>query len=370
MKYYLIAGERSGDLHAAKLMQELRLQDPVATFRFWGGDMMQAAGGEIVHHYRELAFMGFIEAAQNIFKISRFLRECKADIVAYHPDVVILVDYAGFNLRIAQFAKAQGLKVFYYISPKIWAWNQGRVHKIKKIVDRMFVIMPFEEAFYGRFDYKVDYIGNPIADMVREHRPNLQFREKNGLPEKPIIAILPGSRKQEIESILYIMLSILPAFPEYHFVVAAVSNLSQEYYQNFKRDNLSLVTDQTYDLLANAEAALVTSGTATLETALFNVPQVVCYTTSAISYLIGRAVIKVPYISLVNLIAGKPVVKELIQGELTGRNIISKLKKITEDEAVIQQQKSDYLELRNLLGEAKSAAKAAQLMVNYLKLDA
>ncbi|QNF31485.1 lipid-A-disaccharide synthase [Adhaeribacter swui] len=370
MKYYIIAGERSGDLHAAKLMQELRQQDPQAEFRCWGGDMMQAAGGELVRHYRELAFMGFIEAARNIFKISRFLRECKADILAYNPDVVILVDYAGFNLRIAKFVKEQGLKVFYYISPKIWAWNQGRVHKIKKIVDRMFVIMPFEEAFYGRFDYKVDYIGNPIADMVREHQPTVHFREKNNLPDKPLIAVLPGSRKQEIESILYIMLSVLPAFPQYQFVVAAVSNLNPDYYRNFKRENLSVVTDQTYDLLANAQAALVTSGTATLETALFNVPQVVCYTTSAISYWIGRAVIKVPYISLVNLIADKAVVKELIQGELTGRNIITELKKITEDEAVIQQQKNDYQELRHLLGEAKSANKAAQLMVQYLKLDA
>lgn len=350
-------------------MQELRQQDSRAEFRFWGGDLMQAIGGELVRHYRELAFMGFIEAASNIFKISRFLRECKADILAYKPDVVILVDYAGFNLRIAKFAKEQGIPVYYYISPKIWAWNQGRVHKIKKIVDRMFVIMPFEEEFYGRFDYKVDYIGNPIADMVRAHQADPQFFKKNDLANKPIIAVLPGSRKQEIESILFIMLSVLPAFPEYQFVVAAVSNLNPDYYRNFRRENLSIVTDQTYDLLAHAQAALVTSGTATLETALFNVPQVVCYTTSAISYWIGRAVIKVPYISLVNLIANKPVVKELIQSELTSRNLITELKKITEDEAVIQQQKNDYQELRLLLGEAESAAKAAQLMVNYLRLD-
>ena len=331
---------------------------------------MQAAGGELVRHYRELAFMGFLEAAANIFKIRQFLKECKSDILAYAPDVVILVDYAGFNLRIAKFAKSQGVKVFYYISPKIWAWNQGRGHTIKKLVDRMFVIMPFEEEFYNRFEYKVDYIGNPIADMVREHRPDALFRVKNNLPEKPIIAVLPGSRKQEIESILFIMLSVLPAFPDYQFVVAAVSNLNQAYYKNFDRStNVSIVTDQTYDVLANAQAALVTSGTATLETALFNVPQVVCYTTSAISYWIGRAVIKVPYISLVNLIAGKPVVKELIQNELTGRNLITELRKITQDEAVIRQQKSDYQYIRDLLGEAKSAAKAAELMVKYLTLD-
>lgn len=331
---------------------------------------MQAAGGYLVHHYQEMAFMGFLEVATNLFKIRRFLRECQADILAYNPDVVILVDYAGFNLRIAKFAKTQGLKVFYYISPKIWAWNQGRVHTIKKLVDRMFVIMPFEEEFYGRFDYKVDYIGNPIADLVRAHQPNLLFRQQNNLSDKPIMAILPGSRKQEIESILSIMLSVVPAFPQYQFVVAAVSNLNREFYRNFEQSaDLSIVTNQTYDLLAQAQAALITSGTATLETALFNVPQVVCYSTSAISYWIARLVIKVPYISLVNLIANKPVVKELIQSDLTSQNIIIELKKITENEAVIQQQKNDYQAIRNLLGEAKSAEKAAQIMVKYLTLD-
>ncbi|GEO05263.1 lipid-A-disaccharide synthase [Adhaeribacter aerolatus] len=368
MKYYIIAGERSGDLHAANLMKELKIQDPAAEFRCWGGDMMQAAGGDLVRHYKEMAFMGFLEAAANTFKIVQFLRQCKADILAYRPDVIILVDYAGFNLRIAKFAKEQGLKVFYYISPKIWAWNQGRVHTIKKLVDRMFVILPFEEEFYGKFDYKVDYIGNPIVDTVRNHQPGSDFIQRNQLSNKPIVAVLPGSRKQEIESILFIMLSVLPAFRDYQFVVAAVSNLNQSYYENFNRDaNIKIVYDQTYDLLANAQAALVTSGTATLETALFNVPQVVCYTTSLISYWIGRAVIKVPYISLVNLIAGKPVVTELIQNELTGRNIITELKKILTNEHFIQQQKAGYQEIREKLGEANSAAKAAELMVKYLQ---
>jgi lipid-A-disaccharide synthase len=367
LKYYIIAGERSGDLHASKLMLALKQRDPAAEFRCWGGDMMQAAGGTLVRHYQELAFMGFLEAAANLVKISRFLRECKTDIQAYNPDVVILVDYAGFNMRIAKFVKAEGLKVFYYISPKIWAWNQGRVHTIKKMVDRMFVIMPFEAEFYDRFAYKVDYIGNPIADMVAAHQVDPDFRRRNDIPDKPIIAILPGSRKQEIESILYIMMSVLPVFPDYQFVVAAVSNLDHSYYRNFERGtNITIVTDQTYDLLAHATAALVTSGTATLETALFNVPQVVCYSTSTISYWIALAVIKVPYISLVNLIAGKEVVKELIQNQLTGRNIITELKKITEDPGFIQQQKADYKFIRELLGEAKSAEKAAQLMVKYL----
>lgn len=368
MKYYLIAGERSGDLHASRLMQQLKIQDPAARFRCWGGDLMQAAGGELRRHYRELAFMGFVEAAANIIKITRFLRECQADILAYQPDVLILVDYAGFNMRMAKFAKARGLKVFYYISPKIWAWNQGRGHTIKKLVDRMFVIMPFEAAFYKRFDYKVDYIGNPLADMVREHRPDPDFRQKNNLSAKPIIAVLPGSRRQEIKNILAKMLRVRSAFPEYQLVVAAVSNLDLSYYQSLERDAASaVVTDQTYDLLAHAAAALVTSGTATLETALFDVPQVVCYRTSAVSYWIARALIQVPYISLVNLIAGKEVVKELIQNELTDENITAELKKITADEAVIQRQKAGYQSIRDLLGEVKSAEKAAQLMVNYLK---
>lgn len=371
MKYYLIAGERSGDLHAANLMRELQGQDPDADFRFWGGDMMQQVGGHLVHHYRELAFMGFAEAAVHLFKIMRLLKECQADLLAYQPDVVILVDYAGFNMRIAKFAKARGLKVFYYISPKIWAWNQGRVHAIKKVVDRMFVILPFEEAFYSKFDYKVDYIGNPISDTVRNHVPAADFRSSNKLNQKPIIAVLPGSRKQEIENILFIMLSVLPAFREYQFVVAAVSNLSRDYYENFNRDaNIRIVYDQTYDLLAHAEAALVTSGTATLETALFKVPQVVCYTTSPLSYWIGRALIKVPYISLVNLIAGKPVVTELIQRNLNGRNIISELKKLLFDKAFIKQQQEGYELVHQKLGEANAASKAARLMVGYLKEEA
>jgi len=368
LKYYIIAGERSGDMHAASLMLELKAKDPSATFRCWGGDLMQAAGGELVRHYKDLAFMGFLEAAANALKVMQFLKECKTDILQFKPDVVILVDYAGFNLRIAKFAKEQEIKVFYYISPKIWAWNQSRVHHIKKVVDRMFVILPFEEQFYQQFDYKVDYIGNPIVDTVRNHQANPDFVRQNKLNLKPIIAVLPGSRKQEIESILFIMLSVLPAFREYQFVVAAVSNLNQSYYENFNRDpNIKIVYDQTYDLLANAQAALVTSGTATLETAIFNVPQVVCYTTSLISYWIGRAVIKVPYISLVNLIAEKPVVTELIQNDLTGRNIIAELKKILFDANFIQKQKAGYQEIREKLGEAQAATKAADLMVAYLE---
>jgi lipid-A-disaccharide synthase len=368
MKYYLIAGERSGDFHAAHLMHQLREQDPEAEFRGWGGDMMQAEGGTLVHHYQEMAIMGFWEAATSILKFRGYLKECQRDILAYQPDVVILIDYAGFNLRVAKFAKSQNLKVFYYISPKIWAWNQGRVHTVKALVDKMFVILPFEQEFYGRFGYDVDYIGNPTVDAIADHTVNANFYQRNNLdPQKQIIAVLPGSRKQEIEEMLYEMLAILPPFLDYQFVVAGVTNLDRNYYANFERNNVRILFDQTYDLLSHAKAALVTSGTATLETALFNVPQVVCYRTSAVSYAIGKAVIKVPYISLVNLIAGKEVVKELIQGEFNSRNLVTELKKITADDAFIAKQKAGYAELQEKLGRNNAAAKAAELMVGYLR---
>lgn len=368
MKYYLIAGERSGDFHAANLMRALRQEDNAADFRYWGGDMMAAVGGTLVHHYQEMSIMGFWEAATSLLKIRSFLNECERDLLANRPDVLILIDYAGFNLRVAKFAKQHGIKVFYYISPKLWAWNQGRVHKVKKLVDRMFVIMPFEQEFYQRFDYRVDFIGNPTADAVADHQATPDFRERNQIPaDKPIIAVLPGSRKQEIESILYVMLSVLPPFLNYQFVIAGVDNLDRNYYQNFQRgENITIVFDQTYDLLCHAEAAMVTSGTATLETALFGVPQVVCYSTSAITYHIIKALIKVPYISLVNLIAGKEVVKELIQSEFNARNLVQELKNITQDEAYIARQKADYAELREKLGRTNAAQKAAKLMVGYL----
>ncbi|MET4106388.1 lipid-A-disaccharide synthase [Hymenobacter sp. UYP22] len=368
MKYYLIAGERSGDFHAANLMRGLREQDPEAEFRCWGGDMMQAAGGTLVHHYQEMAIMGFWEAATSILKFRGYLKECQKDLLAYQPDVVILVDYAGFNMRVAKFAKAAGLKVFYYISPKIWAWNQGRVHQVKALVDKMFVILPFEEEFYQRFDYKVDYIGNPTADAVAEFQKTEDFYERNDLdPLRPIIAVLPGSRKQEIEEMLYEMVAILPPFLDYQFIVAGVDNLDRNYYANFERNNVRILFDQTYDLLAHATAALVTSGTATLEAALFDVPQVVCYRTSAVSYAIGKAVIKVPHISLVNLIAGREVVKELIQGDFNARNLVTELKKITVDEQFIAQQKASYAQIREKLGQQRAANKAAKLMVGYLR---
>lgn len=371
MKYYIIAGERSGDLHAANLIRQLRAKDPAAQIRGWGGDMMQAEGMDLVRHYSDMAFMGFAEVLKSLGKILGFLKECKADITQYQPDVVILVDYAGFNMRIAKFAKARGLKVYYYISPKIWAWNQGRVHKIKRVVDRMFVIMPFEEEFYARFDYKVDYVGNPVNDSVTDHERSADFRTRNKLyNNKPIIAILPGSRQQEIEGMLHVMLSVLPSFRDYQFVVAGVSNLPKSYYEQYNRDpNIKIIYDQAFDLLAHAKAALVTSGTATLETALFGVPQVVCYKTSAISYTIGKMVIKVPYISLVNLIADKPVVTELIQDDFTAKKITAELKQILFDKHFINKQQEGYALVRQKIGNFRTAERAAELMVDYLKQD-
>jgi len=368
MKYYLIAGERSGDTHAAHLLHELKEQDPAADFRYWGGDLMQAEGGHLVHHYRELAVMGFWETATSLLKFRGYLKECQRDILAYQPDVLILVDYGGFNLRMAAWAKANGVKVFYYISPKIWAWNQQRGEKIKAYVDRMFVILPFEEEFYQRFEYKVDYIGNPTADQVADFVPNPGFEAQHGLdPKKPIIAVLPGSRKQELEEMLHEMLAVLPAFQEYQFVVAGVSNLDRTYYQHFERNGIKIVFDQAFDLLSRASAALVTSGTATLETALFGVPQVVCYRTSGVTYTVSKALIKVPYISLVNLIMGREVVQEFIQSKFTARNLLDELKRLLTDQDYIARQKAGYAELRAKLGQHNAARQTAALMVKYLR---
>ncbi|MBD2723932.1 lipid-A-disaccharide synthase [Hymenobacter armeniacus] len=368
MKYYLIAGERSGDFHAAHLMRELRLQDADAQFRFWGGDMMEAEGGELVRHYKELAIMGFVEAATSVLKFRGYLKQCQQDILAFKPDVLILVDYAGFNLRMARFAKEHGIKVFYYISPKIWAWNQGRVEKVKAYVDKMFAILPFEREFYAKFGYEIDYTGNPTADAVAEFQPTTDFYERNRLdPERPIIAVLPGSRKQEIEEMLHEMIAILPGFQEYQFVVAGVTNLDPNYYKHFHRNGIRFVFDQTFDLLAHAKAALVTSGTATLETALFGVPQIVCYRTSLLSYTIGKMVIKVPYISLVNLIAGREVVKELIQGNFNARNLLDELRTMLTDADYKARIKAGYADIREKLGQQQAARKTAELMVKYLK---
>jgi lipid-A-disaccharide synthase len=368
MKYYIIAGEASGDLHASNLMKELKKLDAQAQFRCWGGDKMKAEGAEIVKHYRELAFMGFTEVVMNLRTILRNIDLCKQDILQYKPDVVILVDYPGFNLRIAEFAKQQNIKVFYYISPQIWAWKQSRVHKIKRTVDRMFVILPFEKEFYQKFDYNVDFVGHPLLDAISTmKKSDDKFIEKNKLSDMSIVTLLPGSRRQEISVMLPLMLSVVPDFPDYQFVIGAAPSIPLDYYKSFTETiGIKVLSDQTYDLLSHSTAALVTSGTATLETALFEVPEVVCYRGGWISYQIAKALVKVNYISLVNLIMDKEVVKELIQNELNKENLTSELKKILTDQERILAMKKDYKELKEKLGGGGGSAKTAKLMWDYL----
>ncbi len=324
MKYYLIAGEASGDLHGSNLVRQLRQQDQQADIRCWGGDLMEQAGATVVKHYKDLAFMGFVEVVMNLRTIFKNLDLCKKDIEAWKPDVLVLIDYPGFNLRIAEWAKQQGLKVVYYISPQVWAWKEGRVKKIRETVDKMLVILPFEKDFYKKWNFEVEYVGHPLIEAVKA------AKEAPALPPfsgKPIIALLPGSRKQEVEKKLPVMLSMARYFPEYQFIMAQAPSLDDSFINGFTGayPNVSVVKGQTYPLLLQATAALVTSGTATLETALFGVPEVVCYKGSSVSYFFAKRLIKVKYISLVNLIMDKPVVKELIQDELTEENLLKEL---------------------------------------------
>lgn len=372
MEYYLVVGERSGDLHAANLMKALKRKDPKATFRFWGGDAMQAVGGEMVKHYREMAFMGFIEVLQNLRTIRKFLKECQSDIETHQPDVVILVDYSGFNMRIAKYIHKKQLNtsVYYYISPKIWAWNTKRAYNIKKLIDRMFVIFPFEVDFYKQFEYEVDFVGNPLWDALRDFNPNPDFKAKNQLDDKPIIALLPGSRKQEVTQILGKMLEIREEFPSYQWVVAGVSNLPKEYYAPYEAlPQVKVVFEQTYDLLTHAEAAVVTSGTATLETALLDVPQVVVYRTSLLTYWIVKALIKVKYISLVNLVAEKEAVRELIQNDFSKDELTQSLEDILLQGKKRSQTLADYKEMKIKLGKEGASESIAGLIVNYLIQD-
>ncbi len=367
MKYYIIAGERSGDLHGANLIKALRERDTDKEIRFWGGDYMKAAGGELVVHYNEIAVMGFWEVLKNYAKLRKFINFCKKDVVSYQPDVLILIDFAGFNMRIAKHAKQNGIKTFYYISPKVWAWNQKRALKIKATVDRMFVILPFEKAFYRKYDYDVDYVGNPLLDAIRDFTPDADFIRNNKLEAKPIIAVLPGSRKQEIDNILDVMLTISSQFTDYQFVVAGIKNMPTELYAAVApASNVKIVFDQTYDILKNAHAAIVTSGTATLETALFEVPQIVCYKTSSLTYQISKRLIMVDYISLVNLIADKAVVKELIQDDLNAENLKEELNAIVGDGAKRAEQLSGYQEIKAILGDEKTSENLAKLIVGYL----
>lgn len=372
MNYYIIAGEASGDLHAANLIKALKREDSSARFRAWGGDRMSGQGAEIVKHYKDLAFMGFAEVISNLSTIFKNLKFCKEDIASFHPDVLILVDYPGFNLRIAKWAHLMGIKVFYYISPQIWAWKQSRVKEIRKNVDKMFVILPFEKDFYQKFGVRVDFVGHPLLDAIQEENEirlleGDNFKINNNLDNRPIIALLPGSRKQEISLVLHQMLAVINNFPNYQFVIAGVSSINESFYKEvIGTKDVKLTFGKTHDLLHNAEAALVTSGTATLETALLNVPEVVCYKGSYVSYLIARQVIKVKYISLVNLIMDRVVVTELIQDDLNGENIRKELEALLFDPLKRNKVFADYEILRQNLGGHGASEKAAKLMLSYL----
>jgi len=369
MKYYIIAGEASGDLHGSNLMKALQELDADAQFRFWGGDLMQNAGGTLVKHYRDLAFMGFIEVFMNLRTIAKNLSYCKRDIENYQPDVLIFIDYPGFNLRIAKWSKKKGFKNHYYISPQIWAWKEGRIKSIKRDVDEMYVILPFEKDFYEKkHNFPVHFVGHPLIDAIvkREQIGETIFRKKHNLNKLPIIALLPGSRKQEIKKMLSIMLSVVNDFDNYQFIIAGAPSQEFEFYQQFiKQSNVNFVSNETYDLLSVSTAALVTSGTATLETALFKVPEVVCYKGSWVSYQIGKRLVNLDYISLVNLIMNKEVVTELIQNDLNPKRLKSELSKIL-DENKRTEFFIDYYDLEKKLGGKGASSKTAKLIFDSL----
>lgn len=365
MKYYIIAGEASGDLHGGNLICSLREKDPQAHVRCWGGEQMQHAGGEVVKHYRDLAFMGFAEVVKNLPAIFRNIRWCKKDIEEFNPDIVVLIDYPGFNLIIAPWAKKKGFKVAYYISPQVWAWKEGRVKKMKTCIDQLMVILPFEKDYFkNRWNWEVEYVGHPLVEVVNNAQQQVTV---NSLSDKPIIALLPGSREQEINKKLPIMLEVSKQFPAYQFIVAKAPGTRESFYKEVlaQYPNVKWVEGQTYELLKQATAALVTSGTATLETALFGVPQVVCYKGSFLSYEIGKRLVKIKYISLVNLIMDKPVVKELIQQDLTVVNLSKELQHILPDGKERARIHQEYEELKAVLSSTQNASKrAAEILVN------
>lgn len=370
MKYYIIAGEASGDLHGANLMKELYKQDTQAEIRFWGGDLMQQTGGTLVKHYRDLAFMGFAEVVQNLKTILNNIKLCKQDIASFKPDVIIFIDYPGFNMRIAKWARTKGYKTHYYISPQIWAWKENRIKAIKSDVDKMYIILPFEKEFYEvKHQYPVEFVGHPLIDAV-QNRPitdKAAFRKENNLDNKPVIALLPGSRKQEISKMLSVMLSVVDDFPDYQFVIAGAPSQDYSFYEQFlNKRSIHFVSNKTYDLLSIAHAALVTSGTATLETALFKVPEVVCYKGSWISYQIAKRIITLKYISLVNLIMDKEVVKELIQGDFNKKNLKIELQKILSP-AHREKLLKEYNILEEKLGGVGASENTARLIIQHLK---
>ncbi len=374
MKYYLIAGEASGDLHGSNLMKELKKADKDAGFRYFGGDLMQAVGGELVKHYRHMAFMGIVNVLLNIKTINQNLNFCKKDIIGFRPDVLILIDYPGFNLRIAEFAKQNNIRVFYYISPKVWAWKSQRVKKIKAVVDEMFTIFPFETEFYKKYDFKVHYVGNPVMDSISEYRkkalPKNQFFEKNKLDDRKIVALLAGSRVQEIKRCLPLMVEISKLYPGFQFVVAGVGSVDNKLYLKYlENSQVKLIIDETYDLLNNSFAALVTSGTAALETALFNLPQTVIYKMEGgwlIDLIMRNLVLKTVGVSLPNIIVNKLIIREFIQMKMTIENVAGEMNKLLFDESYRRQIMDDYKSLTGLMGNPGSSGRAARKMVELL----
>ena len=364
MRYYVISGEQSGDMHASNLVAELKKKDCNAEIRAWGGDKLKEQGVQIVKHIKDLAFMGFWEVIVNLPTILSNISFCKKDILAFLPDALILVDYPGFNFRIARFGKQNGIKVFYYISPQIWAWKRNRIKQIKKNVDKMFVILPFEKDFYQRNNFEVDFVGHPLLDEIS--KDDFSFSIKT---DKDIIALLPGSRRQEISKILPKMLSVVNDFTDFQFVVATTNSVEEEYYKNIiGNKEVLFAKNETYGLLANTKAALVTSGTATLETALFGIPQVICYKTNFFSFLIAKCLVKTKFISLVNIIMDKPVVKELIQDELIQKNLFSSLSEILENSNRKKIQE-DYNILKVKLGVEGASEKVAEIILHTLLKD-
>lgn len=367
MKYYLIAGEASGDLHGSNLMKSIKLEDPEAEFRYFGGDLMMAEGGSLAMHYSEMAFMGFVEVIANLRTILKNFKYAKNDILSYKPDVVILIDFPGFNLRIAEFAKNHGIKVFYYISPKVWAWNQKRVLKIRKNVDHMFCILPFEVAFYQSWGMEVDYVGNPILDAIESNVPDDQFKINNGLDVRPLVALLPGSRKQELERVLPEMVSTADRFPEYQFVIAGAPTFTEDDYLEYLGDRkIPVIFNATYNLLLHSKAAIVTSGTATLETALLRTPQVVVYKGNPVSIAIARMLVNIKYISLVNLVMNEPIVKELIQEDCNSNKIAEELDRILHDVLYRKGMQVNYDELKERMATPGASGRTAALMLKYL----
>jgi lipid-A-disaccharide synthase len=370
-KIYCIAGEASGDLHGANLMKALKAEQADIDFRFWGGDLMQDVAGKPVKHIKELAFMGFVEVLMNLRTIVKNLSLCKEDILRYKPDVLVLIDYPGFNLRIAEWAKTHNIKVVYYISPQVWAWKQNRVHKIKKVVDKMFVILPFETDFYAKFGMEVEYVGHPLLDAIEHYLEEKSFpdtfKQTHALNEKPIIAILPGSRKQEVKVKLPIMLEAVKEMTDYQIVVAGAPALDAAFYAPLMQNHAKVIHGATYDVLSNAEFAIVTSGTATLETALLEIPEVVCYKGSAISYHIAKHLIKIKFISLVNLIMDKEVVKELIQHECNPRRIRKEVELIKQGGKNREAMLESYKILKKKLGGGGASQKVAQSLLKTIQ---